>query len=159
MSGRLGKYALPVSLAANVFFVVLIAVHVWHRPPFPPPGGPLGLVEEVARALPPADAVIFRAAFQADPLLRQPPPPGGAGFERINQALLAEPFDAAALEMALLKHQEEKQRFDEVLSAALLRAAGAMSADGRRRLVEWQMRHRPPHPHSGEQAPPPPPGR
>lgn len=156
MMALLKRSALPLSLAANVFFVAVIVVHLWYRPPFPPHGGPGGPVEEIARALPPADAAIFREAFSGEPLLQGPPPgPGRDDDSGIDQALIAEPFDAAALEAAFRAREHEKQRFGQALGRALVRAASAMSAEGRRKLVEWQSQHRPP-PRPGEHRPPPP---
>lgn len=148
MIARLKPYALPLSLAVNVFFLAMLAVPLWHHPPRPPRGGPMGLVEEIAGALPAEDAVRFRAAFADPALARRPPPgPGGEDLRRINAALLAEPFDAAALETAFGAHQDERQRFDRAFFEAFVRGASTISAEGRRKLVEWQTTHRPPPPH------------
>ena len=160
MIARLKTFALPLSLALNVFFVVAGAIHAWHRPPFPH-HGPHGMVEEIARALAPADAAIFRNAFSSDILSRPPPRP----YDKealIIRALLAQPFDPAALEAALRAHDQDRQMFERAMVGALVGAAGAMSAEGRRQLVEWHMTHRPPPPPDEggpgpDHEPPPPP--
>lgn len=147
MSGRLTKLALPVSLALNVFFAAAIANHELHRPPHPPhgPHGPHGMVEDIARALPAADALVFRREFANLPH-RPPPGPGNDEFGRLSAALLADPFVPAAVEAAMRERAREHDVFETALTSALVRATTEMSAAGRRAMVEWHMTHRPPPP-------------
>ena len=143
---RLKKHALPISLAFNVFFVAVIGIHLWHRPP-PHHGrhGPHDMVEEIARTLSAADAAILRREF-APGTLPEPPRPGSPddGLERIRQVLAAEPFDPAALDAVLRADEEHHRQYDRAIAGARIRAATALSAEGRHRLAEWQPHGPPP---------------
>ena len=149
--GRWRQWALPLSLAVNVFLLTVIGVHEWHRPHGPP--GPRHMMEDIARNLPEADAAILRQAFAAEPLLQREPGRGDHDpMSSVRAAMRSEPFDPEALKAAFAALHENRGGFDQALERALLAAATAMSPEGRRRLAD----HRgPPGPPPG----PPPPER
>ena len=148
MSGnpsRWRRWGFALSLALNIFLLTVIGVHEWHRPHGPP--DPRGMLEDIARSLPEADATILRRAFAADPALQQSPfrkdmDPMAA----LRQLLRAEPFDPQAFAAALHALHQDRNRFDQALEQALVAAATAMSPEGRRRLAD----------HRGPPGPPPP---
>ncbi len=144
-------WALPLSLAVNVFLVAVIAVHLWHRPPGPP--GPHHLADEIARFLPPGDADTLRTAFASEPVLQRDPGPAmRSNMARVREALRADPFDPAALAAALEEGHEDRDAGDRAVGRALLKAAIAMSPEGRRVLAEHGGA---PHGPGGPGGPPP----
>ena len=147
MNGRPGgwrRWALPLSLAVNIFLLTVIVVHEWQRPHGPP--DPRRMLEDIARTLPDADAVQLRRAFAADPLLQQDPfADGGDPMAAVRAAMRAEPFDPAALKAAITRVHQRHDAFDQALERALVAAATAMSPEGRRRLAD----------HRGPPGPPP----
>jgi uncharacterized membrane protein len=153
------RWALPLSLAINVFLVAVIAVHLWHRPPGPPgpPGpDPHHMVDEIARFLPGADATILRDAFASEAVLQQDPRATMEhNMERVREALRADPFDPAALAAVLREGHEARDADDQAIARALLKAATAMSPEGRRLLAEYGG---PPHGPGGPGGPPHGPG-
>lgn len=108
------------------------------RAPGPPPfhPGPAAVLTEVAKELPPSDALILR-----DLAARTPPLADDAGpiIEAIRGVLRAEPFDAARFrallgELAAKRAALEGERLD-----AMAAAAAAMSPAGRRGMADWSM--------------------
>ena len=133
------SWALPLSLAVNVFLVAVIAVHVWHRPPGPPgPPGPHHMADEIARFLPTADADALRKAFASEPVLQQDPGPEmRKNMDHVRDVLRADPFDSAALDAALKAGRADRDAGEQAIERALLKAATAMSPEGRRKLAEF----------------------
>jgi len=135
------RFLLPASLALNAFLAGVILV-LWSGPHFPPPR-PERMIEDMAATLPAADGQILQQSFAA-----RAPNVGGRPrnredmFERIRTALRAEPFDPAAMSLIFSEGRKVRDQIDDSIEAALVEAAGKMSAEGRRKLAEW----RPPFP-------------
>ena len=156
MMGRefLFRWALPASLALNVFLGTVLFM----REPGPPPRGPGGLppsplhfVERLAADLPPADAAILREVvgrrlpeveYRWRIWIGLP--------ERVGTALAAPGFDAGALRAILDEGRQAHRSVDDSIAEVIVEAASAMSAEGRQAVARW----RPPHPPKG--GPPPP---
>lgn len=137
------RFVLPASLALNAFLGGM-AVTLWLRPALPsPPPRPETLIAEMAAMLPAADADILRSSFAAHaPRLGDRPHNRAETFERIRDALRAEPFDAQALTGIFAEGRRNRDRIDDSIEAALIDASGKMSTAGRRQLADW----RPPFP-------------
>ena len=159
MSARhlLTRWALPVSLALNVFLGTVLVMREprghFDRPPGPPPS-PLGMVERMADVLSPADAAILRAAaakraqnveYQWRIWTSLP--------ERVMTEMAAPRFDAERLRGALDEARKAHAEVDEDVAGVIMEAAPAMSAEGRHAIARW----RPPHPRGGPGGGPPPP--
>jgi Spy/CpxP family protein refolding chaperone len=148
-------------LALNAFLLAVIAVHETHRPPWPPggphgPGGPHHIVDRLAGLLSEPDATVLRQAFAAEPLLaRSPRQAMGDDRQRMRAALRAEPFDPAALAAAVERGHSERDTFDQAIGRALIKAATALSPEGRRVLAEHGGPPGPPPEHGGPPEPPP----
>jgi len=135
-----------LSVAANLFAAALIGAHFVLRPPPRPPGPPRPevIIERMARDLPPDDAARFRAA--TTPRL----PQFAAARARMEQAraelaraMAQTPYDEGAVRTAMQAWQAAWLAMSEDLGANMLRALSELSPDGRRRLAEAGMRHRP----------------
>ncbi|MDA8232265.1 MAG: periplasmic heavy metal sensor [Magnetospirillum sp.] len=136
------RWLLPASLALNAFLGALLIV----PGDDPPPRRDLAhMAEEMAAALPPADAAILRGAVarQAGAMARARA--GMRAFpEGVRAALEAPVFQPDALRQALASGREARDAFDDAMAAALVEAVGAMSPEGRRRLAAWRPHHPPP---------------
>lgn len=151
----LSRWALPASLALNVFLgTVLVMREPWppHRPPPGGPPGPLGIVERLAGELPPADAAILRQAMarRGQEIEYQWRVWNGTP-ERVTTLLAAPGLDAAALRAALDEGRNAHGAVDAAVAEIVMEAATAMSAEGRHAVARW----RPPGP--PRNGPPPPP--
>ena len=139
------RFLLPASLALNAFLAGVVLTQ-WYGPRFPPPPPrPEKMIEDMAAALPAADAQILRQSF-AD---RAPNVGGRWGnredmFSRIRAALKAEPFDPAALSRIFRDGRKVRDQIDDSIEAALVEAAGKMSDEGRKKLAEWHPPFPPP---------------
>ncbi|WP_096701864.1 periplasmic heavy metal sensor [Magnetospirillum sp. 15-1] len=157
----LSRWALPVSLALNVFLGTVLVMREPGPPPRGPGGGPpspLHLVERMAADLPPADAAILRTAarrraqeveYQHSIWIGVP--------QRVGTALAAPDFDPEALRAVLAEGRRAHRAEDDAIAEVIIEAASAMSAEGRHAIARW----RPPHPSRGGPPPqgdgPPPP--
>jgi uncharacterized membrane protein len=150
----LSRWALPASLALNVFLATVLFMR---EPGFPPggPGGPppspLHLAERLAADLPAADAAVVRAAVRPRAQEVEYQWRVWAGVpERVRTVLSAPDFDAEALRTILAEGSRAHYTVDEIISHVILEAASAMSAESRQAIARW----RPPYPPKG--GPPPP---
>jgi hypothetical protein len=121
-------WILMLSLAANVFFGVMVGSQAFRGPKGPPPR-PERILEEMAATLPSADAAIL-----PDAPFRQ--------HERFRQALLAEPFDVEEFRRINDEFHARRERMGRIIDAVLSEAVPKISPEGRRRLAEF----RPPRP-------------
>jgi uncharacterized membrane protein len=131
--------ALSLSVVLNLFLLGLVAGHLL--------GGsgtreismaPMARAVERAEAvLGPADAAAFRAALERD----RPRYAGSAvqialARRALARQLVAEPFDPRAATQALAVWHTSWDRFVDDFSGPLIDALGAISPQGRRRLVD-----------------------
>ena len=160
MWGKIARWLLPVSLALNIFFVVLAVRHhpFWH--PRPPDAG--HIADFMTPGLPPADAAILQQSFAAHAGAMDEARKAGQDFpEKIRAALTANPFDPAALQAALKEGQSGHQAMEDAMASALIEAATKMSPEGRTALAA-RRQFGPPGPpgpgfHHDQDRPPPPP--
>lgn len=135
-------WILMLSLAANVFFGVMVGSHFFRGPKGPPPQ-PAGLLEEMANVLTPTDAAILRGAMETHRNdLTEPPDARFHQHDRMRQVLLAEPFDVEAFRRINSEFHARHERMGRVIGEVLSDAVPKMSPDGRKRLAEF----RPPPP-------------
>jgi len=135
-----------VSAAGNLFAVALIGAHFAMRPGPRPPGPPRAeiMMDRMAHDLQPADAARFREVMQT----RLPEIDAArARMEQaraaMSQAIAQTPYDEAELRQAMKAWQAAWMTMSDELGAGMLTAVSGLSPDGRRRLAEAGMRHRP----------------
>jgi uncharacterized membrane protein len=137
--GRLLRWAFLVSLALNLFFIGVSATHAVRNQIDASGHFKPGLrLDAMVDTLPPADGATLRAALGADM-----DKVAGAheayrkAQEAARQALQAEPFDRVAFAAALADIRVKRELLQQVLQGVVVKAAPAMSPEGRRRLAEW----------------------
>jgi uncharacterized membrane protein len=145
MWGKIARWLLPVSLAFNIFFIVLAVRHHPFRHPGPP--DIRHIADFMTSNLSPADAAILQQSFAT---LREGRKPDRDFPDKIRAALTANPFDPEALKAALKDGQTDHQAMEDAMATALVDAATKMSPEGRATLAEHH-RFGPPG------GPPPPP--
>jgi uncharacterized membrane protein len=149
MWGKVARWLLPVSLALNLFFIVVAVRHRAFLHPHPPDPG--NIVDLMKPGLSPADADIVQKSFDAHrPALDEARKDGRDFPGKIRAALTADPFDPEALKAALKEGQAGHQVMEDAMAAALVEAASRMSPQGRAALAARR-------PHGPGFGPPPPP--
>ena len=137
-------WLLVASLALNVFLGVTVGTHFFREPPKGPPARPGMFLLDMAESLPEDDARILRQAFEAHkgefPGDMGPP----HGFDRMRDALVAEPFDLEAFLRMESEFRANREREGAVIGLALAEALPKMSPEGRKRLAAHPPR--PPRP-------------
>lgn len=133
MPRALVRWLLPISLALNVFLLVVVAVVA--RSPHPPPD-PRHMVERMAKDLPEHDAAILRAAFAAQAkALKQAEEGRRQMFERVRAALVAPTLDIDALRKAFEEGHVAHEQLEQAISGAIISASEQMSPEGRKDLA------------------------
>ncbi|MFT8243064.1 periplasmic heavy metal sensor [Roseomonas sp. BN140053] len=133
------RIALGASLALNL---VLGAFLAWPGP-VRGGGGPWRLQARMERALSGPDRDIFHREMEAGRARTEAALRGmRQAREPIEAAMRREPFDPAALGTALAAARGRWQEFSIAFENELLRAVGAISPDGRRRLADDMPRRR-----------------
>jgi uncharacterized membrane protein len=161
MWGKIARWLLPVSLALNLFFIVLAVRHHPFLHPHPPDPG--NIAAFMKPGLSPADADILQRSFDAHkPALDEARKDGQDFPGKIRAALTANPFDPEALKAALKEGQTGHQVMEDAMAAALVEAATKMSPEGRAALAAHHQFGPPgpgghPHGHGFGSPPPPPP--
>lgn len=157
----LSRWALPVSLAINVFLGTVLVMREPgppHRPPGGAPPGPLSIVERLAGELPPADAEILRRAVagRSQEIEYRWRVWNGVP-ERVTTLLAAPDLDFAALRIILDEGRAAHAAVDAAVAEVIMEVTSAMSPEGRHTVARW----RPPGPPRGGPLPmdggPPPP--
>ena len=132
------RWALPFSLALNVFLGAVIITH-----PPPPhrsgPPNPREIAQRIADTLPPGDGAILMEVFtghaeefdRSHEALHDAP-------ARIRSALAAQTFSADTLRDAFDVSRAARQMVDEALAATLIESASRMSPEGRAQLAKWE---------------------
>lgn len=129
-----------VSVAGNLFSAALIGAHLLH--PARAASGPDGVVERIARDLPPADAERFRTVLARE----------RAGHDeardRMNKAQAElsrsighSPYDEATVRTRMAALQQRRAESSGKFGEALLVAIGTLSPEGRARLADAADRH------------------
>jgi uncharacterized membrane protein len=125
---RLLVIGLLASLGLNMFFAGLTISHL--RPP--PPFDPLHMLSRLADQLPPTDAAILRQVLDSKAAEMREDEAHFRSFpQRLDAALLAEPFDPAALAAVFADGRGQ----ESAMSAVMIEAATRMSPEGRHRLA------------------------
>lgn len=138
------RFLLPASLALNAFLAGVVLTQ-WYGPRFRPPPRPERMIEDMAAALPAADAQILRQSFAGHaPNMGRRSSNREDMFNRIRAALKAEPFDPAGLSLIFRDGRKVRDQIDDSIEMALVEAAGKMSDDGRKKLAEWHPPFPPP---------------
>jgi len=148
-SGARVRWLLLGSMALNLFFVGAAGA-VALRYTSPVPLATVALInhsmasrlDRIATSLPPADSEVMRtqlrhdavklAAAQADLRLSQ---------EDVRKSLRAEPFDSAAVRLAMAESRTARDNFDQALHDTIATAAAQMSVVGRSKLADWPAEH------------------
>lgn len=125
-----------LSIAGNLFAGALIGAHMATGRPVGS-GGLEGVVERMARDLPPADAERFRAVLAHErPWYDLARRTMDDSREALSQAIAHQPYDEAAVRARMQEWQarwvETSSRFGE----SLLSAISSLSPEGRTRLAE-----------------------
>jgi uncharacterized membrane protein len=149
----LRRWALPLSLALNVFLVTVVVVRpsLNHRPG---PPDAQEIAQHIAATLPPADGAILLAVAAAHK----------AEFERSHaarhtipgkiKAVLERPqLDLTALRTVFAENRDASIALDDALAATIEEVVTRISPEGRAKLAQWQ----PPRPPGGGPGGPPPP--
>jgi uncharacterized membrane protein len=159
----LSRWALPASLAFNVFLGTVLVMREAGPPHRPPPGGPhgpLGIVERMAEELPAADAAILRrsVAKRSQEIEYQWRVWNGTP-ERATTLLAAPSLDADALRAALDEGRNAHAAVDVAVTEVIMEAATAMSPEGRHAVARWRPPGPPRRGPGGPDGGPPPPPR
>jgi uncharacterized membrane protein len=139
MAGLVQRWRLLLligSLLINVLLLGILAggLLFGHRP-FPPSD----FAARVSRDMSDADAKAMAAAFRPVEEFRDHMRQGRALIARSRSLLQQPSFDPDAFAQAIKEASRDREEFDQRFSAALIEAAGTLSADGRKRLAD----HRP----------------
>ena len=133
-SAAVRRWALWVSLAANVFLLALVAAPLL-RPHHPP--GFAGLVEHLSRSLPPGDAERFRGVLvQERPWYDMARRRMDGSRAELSRAIAASPYDEARVRAAMKDWQASWQEMTDRFGDSLLLAISNLSPDGRARLAD-----------------------
>jgi uncharacterized membrane protein len=163
MWSKIARWLLPISLALNLFFVVVAIRHNPFLHPRPP--GPRDVIGFLKANLSAEDAAIMQQSFAAHFAAMSDSERDNQRYpDRIRAALTAVPFDPEALKAALAEGRAKHAKMEENMADAFVDAASKISADGRAKLAAgegpggWR-HHGPPPPGGASFGPPgPPPG-
>jgi uncharacterized membrane protein len=134
-----------VSVAGNLFAAALIGAHFTMRPDRPPgPPRAAAMMDRMAHDLPPDDAARFRTVMQARlPEIEAARTRMEQARAAMSRAIAQTPYDEAAVRQAMKAWQDAWIAMSNDLGDSMLTAVSGLSPDGRRRLAEAGMRHRP----------------
>lgn len=139
---KLWRWLLPISLAINVFFVV---VALRHRPfMHPRPPDPGSIVAYLKSNLPAADQAILEKSFAEHFNGAIDPRRAHADFtNRLRAVLTTTPFDGDALKQVLMDGRAERLAMEDALLATILDAVTKISPEGRAKLADRALDHPP----------------
>lgn len=147
-SGLQRSWMLPASLLLNLFLIALIGGHLLQREARQGalPAGPIPLARALATAeatLSPKDAAAFREVMRREsPNLAESARQIGEARRALARLVVAEPFDAKATRDAMAAWQASWNHFFDQISNPLVDALGAISPDGRQKLVDERRKAR-----------------
>ncbi len=141
-AGRARRWLLIASLALNVFFIgglVSVASHRFTRPPPTPADRTLeARIDRLTNSLPPQDAALLQTQFKAvEATVERARQASRDAQQNVRVALTAPTFDPDAATQALGALREARERIWIEIHSALVKAAIAMSPEGRERLARW----------------------
>lgn len=126
------------SLALNLFFIGCAVALLLRAPEATPPRNVATRIEQLAQSLPPADGAKLRGAYAREHTAVNV---ARGTYEKardsIRDVLRREPFDADAMQDAMSKTRAARQQFDLALQGMIAKAAGEMSANGRKAMADW----------------------
>lgn len=132
------RFALPVSIVLNLFFVALVGGHLLHRHHEDVVYGTV-LARALANAeakLPPQDAAAFGAVMRRDaPHFAEAGQRLAEARQDLARQIGAEQFDQAGVKQALAAWRGAWGHFIEDFGGALIEALAQVSSEGRRKLV------------------------
>lgn len=147
-SRGLRRWALPASVLLNLFLIALIGGHLLRRDAREGalPAGPIPLTRALASAeatLSPTDAAAFREAMRREsPNLAESVRQIGEARRALARQVVAETFDAKATRDAMAAWQASWNHFFDEISNPLVDALGAISPEGRQKLVDERRKAR-----------------
>ncbi len=129
---------LGLSVAQGLIGVGFLLSFVLFRPP-PPPPGPVGehMLERLARRLPPEDgAKLLAVIANGHTKEKAAEQEMAAASQALREAILADPYDPAKAAEAGAAIHKAAMAVGADYQAAILTAAGQMSATGRKALAD-----------------------
>lgn len=149
LSGARARYLLLGSLTLNLVFAgaagAVAFQHATKLPPLQPVVGMNRGVEQrfdrIAAALPANDAKIIRAEFHVQAFqLATAETQVRLSEQAVRDALRAQPFDPAAVRVAMAQTSQAKDRFFKLVHETVAGATAKMSPAGRQALADWRRR-------------------
>jgi uncharacterized membrane protein len=148
IADRSSRWLLLGSLALNLFFIGTIgalALRHYVVPAHPAaterPRTAAARIERLAAPLPAPDAEKLRAAFGARAAEAEAAREAlNRGYERIQAALRAQPFEVGELRTAMAQARAARQVYDQTMQEILIAAAPGLSGEGRMRIADWPPR-------------------
>jgi uncharacterized membrane protein len=126
-----------LSLAANLFLAGMMLGQVRPMPMLDHDRGghpgPMGMMEDMENALPPADAAVFHRVMSKGMPPRPAEPP--QDLQAVQRALTAPQFDAEAFHRALQRVHDDHNAMDVQFVQALTEAVSQISPEGRVKLA------------------------
>jgi len=132
------RIALPASLVLNLFLIALILGHVLlgRTGAQASPNPVTRILGNIEPKLPPRDAAVFRQVIQDDaPRYADAAQRVVEARRRLEQQIIAEPFDPAAVRQAMVAMRMGLNQFSEAFNGPLVDALAKVSPEGRRKLV------------------------
>lgn len=141
-AGRARRWLLIASLALNLFFIgglVSVATHRLGHSGAPAQDRTLeARIDRLTASLPKQDAALLQAQFKTtESAIEAARRTSREAQQAVRTALTAEPFDPAAAAQALSTLRDARDRLWSEIHGALVKAAIAMSPEGRERLARW----------------------
>lgn len=144
------RFALPVSVILNLFFVALIGGHVLRTRMDERAAASAPLMRALANAdaiLSAPDAAAFNAVMRHDaPRYVEAAHQLEAARDQLERQITAEPYNPAAVRQALAAWQLSWDRFMGDIGDPLVDALAQVSPEGRRKLVAVRRAHVGPSP-------------
>jgi uncharacterized membrane protein len=146
MPDRSSRGLLVASLALNLFFIGTagaLAVRHYVAPPqtvmlAQPRSNAAARIERLAVGLPKADGDLLRAAFRAREAETEAVRERlNRSVERVQAALRAQPFDPAAVRVAMAEARAARPAYEQAMHDIIVTAAASMSQEGRTQLGSW----------------------
>jgi len=144
-AGTRARYLLLGSLTLNLAFAgaagAVAFQHATKLPPLQPVVGMERSVEQrfdrIASALPANDAAIMRAEFRAQAIkLATAETQVRLSEQAVRDSLRAQPFDPAAVRVAMAEINHARDRFFELVHETVAGATAKMSPEGRQALAD-----------------------